>query len=81
MSKIIISDTSCLIALDGIGQLQILQKLFFQVSTTQEISDEFGKKMPDWIVVKPVKNSIQKNELETVLDKGEASALPWLLKT
>lgn len=49
MQATIISDTSCLILLDKIGELYLLRKLFDKITTTSLVADEFGKHMPDWI--------------------------------
>lgn len=51
MQATIISDTSCLILLEKIGALNLLQKLFGKIVTTQIVADEFGKHLPDWIRV------------------------------
>ena len=42
MHKTIISDTSCLILLENIGELELLQKLFGVIITTQEAASEYG---------------------------------------
>ena len=52
MHKPIISDTSCLILLEKIGELELLQKLFGVIVTTQEVADEFGLSLPSWIEIK-----------------------------
>lgn len=75
MQKVIISDTSCLILLDKIGEVQLLNKLFGQVIVTDEIKNEFDKELPEWVIVKnPINKNYQKI-LEASLDKGEASAI------
>ena len=79
--KIIISDTTCLIALERIGKLHILKDTFTEILTTQEVSEEFGKQFPDWISIKKVENLGQQIELEKILDKGEASAIALSLET
>lgn len=81
MSFVVISDTSCLIALDRINQLDLLQKLFQQVVTTQAVQEEFGKELPKWIRIDEIQNSDKTLELEAVLDKGEASAIALALET
>lgn len=43
MFKTIISDTSCLIVLSKIGQLDLLNKIFGHIITTPEIVEEFGE--------------------------------------
>ncbi|MFN6087744.1 MAG: DUF3368 domain-containing protein [Cyclobacteriaceae bacterium] len=80
MNKVIISDASCLIALDEIGQIEFLKSVFPQIVTTNEVSAEFGKELPTWISVKTLQNSAKRNELELVLDAGEASAIALALE-
>ena len=74
-SRIIIADTSCFILLDKIDYLEILQKLFGQVTTTTEVSNEFGKQLPEWVNIENVKDKKQQLLLEAEIDKGEASAI------
>ncbi len=75
MPATIISDASCLILLDKIGELILLQKLYSTVTTTKIVADEFGKALPSWVsVLNPVDKKIQV-ALEATLDKGEASAI------
>jgi predicted nucleic acid-binding protein len=73
--SIVISDTSSLIVLTKIGQLDLLNKLYSQIITTPEIVFEFGNPLPDWIQVIEVKNRDLKKSLELQLDLGEASAI------
>jgi predicted nucleic acid-binding protein len=80
MNKIIISDTSCLIALSNIGMLDILKNLFQEVIITKEVYDEFGNNLPDWIKITDVKNIAKQKEIETRLDKGEASSIALALE-
>ena len=49
---IVITDTSCLIALTKINVLHLLQKLFDSVVITEEIYMEFGEPLPEWIEVR-----------------------------
>jgi len=51
MLQTIISDTSCLILLEKIGELELLKKLFGNVITTQTVGDEFGNPLPEWIYI------------------------------
>ena len=81
MGSIIISDTSCLIALDNIGHLDILQKTLLNICTTEEVQQEFGKPLPTWISIQNVINHNRKKELEQIVDKGEASAIALALET
>ncbi len=80
MHKAIISDTSCLILLDKIGELEILNKLFGIIFTTPEVANEFGLPLPSWIELKqPLENTYQ-SIIEASIDKGEASAIALALE-
>ena len=81
MGSIIISDTSCLIALDNIGHLDILQKTFVNIFTTEEVQKEFGRLLPKWISIKTINNKLLLKELEAIVDMGEASAIALALET
>src|SRR5687768_14553904 len=80
MSKIIISDTSCLIALSRIDKLEILKSIFNTVITTPEVAHEFGF-LPPWIVIKEITEKSKFKEISLDLDKGEASAIVLALET
>jgi len=80
MPKVIVSDTSCLILLDKIGRLELLNKLFGEIIITQIVADEFGIPLPDYLIVKNPKNIVYQSILETFLDKGEASAIALCLE-
>jgi predicted nucleic acid-binding protein len=54
--EIIIADASCLIVLQNIQQLSILQKLFGEVYITEEVKEEFGLDLPEWIKTKEIQN-------------------------
>jgi predicted nucleic acid-binding protein len=47
----IISNTSCLIVLDNIDALYILQKLYQNIYLTEEVAQEFGKPLESWMHV------------------------------
>ncbi len=80
MPRIIISDTSCLIILNKIGELDLLQKVYGQITTTVEIAAEFGDPLPDWIEVVIVKEKDKQRLLEMQIDKGESSAIALALE-
>lgn len=77
----IIADASCLIVLQNIQELPLLQKLFGEVFITEEIKEEFGLDLPDWIKIKQIQNKVQQNALNLILDKGEASSITLCLET
>ncbi len=61
MQKVIISDTSCRILLNKIGELNLLNKLFGIIIITQEITDEFKTELPSWFRVEnPINKTYQK---------------------
>lgn len=80
MQATIISDTSCLILLDKIQELQLLQKLFKTIIITQIVADEFGTPLPEWISIQNPKDKNNVIMLEASLDKGEASAIALALE-
>ena len=79
MLKVVIADTSCLIVLNQIGKLSLLEKLYTKIFITQEILQEFNGSIPAWIKVKEVKDKKAQEILELDLDKGEASAIALCL--
>jgi predicted nucleic acid-binding protein len=81
MNKIIISDTSCLIALDRIGRLDILNKVFNTIYTTETVAQEFEDPLPNWILVQSITDNDKLVQLKLLLDPGEASAIVLALET
>jgi len=75
MHKTIISDTSCLILLEKIGELDILHKLFGTIITTSEVAEEFGQTLPSWFELRQPTNKNYQTIIEASVDKGEASAI------
>ena len=80
MPRIIISDTSCFIILTKIGELNLLQKVYGQITTTIEIASEFGEILPEWVEVVSVKEKDKQRLLEMQIDKGESSAIALALE-
>lgn len=75
MPKTIISDTSCLIILSKIGELDLLHKVYGKITTTTDVADEYGEPIPDWITISELKDKSKQQLLEFQIDKGESSAL------
>lgn len=73
--KIVIADTTCFILLDKIDELALLKLLFDEVVTTEEIAQEFGKELPEWINIESVSDKNYQAVLELEVDIGEASAM------
>jgi len=51
MKEIVVADSSCLIVLQRVGALHLLNQVFGKVKTTVEVKDEFGEPLPAWIEV------------------------------
>jgi len=79
--QVIISDTSCLILLDKIDELHLLNKIYGELWTTQEVAQEFLKPLPKWIIIKAVLDEKYQKLLETQIDLGEASAIALAVET
>ena len=79
-SEIIISDTSCLIILSKIDELDLLNSIGDNVYVTPTIKEEYGKRLPEWISVKPPSDKHYQEILEMDLDPGEASAIALSLE-
>jgi len=80
MRKTIISDTSCLIVLTNIGELDLLKNLYGQIMTTAEVAVEFGEPIPKWIEINAPTDKYRQKILELQIDKGEASAIALALE-
>ena len=70
-----LSNTSCLIALDNIGQLDILHRLYGTIHISEEVATEFGVTVPIWIKVHSVQDKDKQNILHNLVDLGEASTI------
>jgi predicted nucleic acid-binding protein len=70
-----LSNTSCLIALDNIGQLEILHELYGMVHISEEVAAEFGVSIPAWITVHSVQDKAKLEILHNLVDLGEASTI------
>jgi predicted nucleic acid-binding protein len=80
MPNVVIADTSCFIILSNIDELDILQKLYKQITTTPDVALEFGEPLPDWIIIKSPTDHQKQLILEQQVDKGEASAIALALE-
>ncbi len=75
MPDIVISDTSCLILLDKIKELDLLKKVYKNIVTTPEVAREFVEELPEWIKLESVKDRKYQEFIQTQVDLGEASAM------
>lgn len=81
MQNVIISDTSCLILLDKIGEMHLLNQLFGKILITEQINFEFKNELPNWFIIKNPENLVYQKILEASLDKGEASAIALAIES
>ena len=70
-----ISNTSCLILLSKIDRIQVLNELYGSVTVTNLVLGEFGEEIPDFFIVKELKNKSLFNNLTSIIDPGEASTI------
>ena len=80
MPRTIISDTSCLIVLSNIDELEILQKIYGGVTTTNYIASEFLLPLPSWFDIQDPTDLARQKQLEEQVDRGEASAIALALE-
>lgn len=78
--ELVISDASCIIALEDIDELRILKGLFNQVVVTDIVKGEIQVELPNWIKVSTDYEDRELKILELELDRGEASAIALALK-
>jgi predicted nucleic acid-binding protein len=76
----IISNTSCLIILTNIGQLDLLHSLYGSIVITPEVAAEYDENLPEWIQVKTVQDTDKIKMLQNSLDLGEASTIALALE-
>ena len=79
MPDVVISDTSCLIAMEKLDAFHLLKSLYGEVKITSEIAAEFGKSLPEWFKIEKSTNKKFQKIIETLIDKGEASAIALAL--
>lgn len=79
MSERAVVDSTCLIALERIGRLDLLPKLFREIFAPTEVVREFGH-IPDWLQVREVQNRALLDELGEQLDAGESEVIALALE-
>ena len=70
-----VANSSCIIALDGTGHLDILQQLYGTILVPDAVATECALQIPHWILVRPIQNQAQARTLELELGPGEAEAI------
>lgn len=74
MKESIVTDSTCLIGLERIGQLEILPVLFEPVLIPPEVQREFGLLLP-WLTVETPTDHALVTALKMLVDNGEAEAI------
>ncbi len=77
----IISNTSCLILLTKIQQLDLLKSLYESIIITDTVKAEFGESIPNFIKIKNPNQEFSVKSLEQILDSGEASTIALALES
>jgi predicted nucleic acid-binding protein len=72
---ITVSNSSCLIALDAVGRLEILRQLYSTVVVPSAVESECGGQLPPWFQIQPVQNRLAVQSLQLELGDGEAEAI------
>jgi len=70
----VVADSTCLIALERIGSLEILPALFERVLIPPEVDREFGAARP-WLKVEAPANAALVSSLKLLVDNGEAEVI------
>jgi predicted nucleic acid-binding protein len=70
-----VSNSSCLIGLDLVGQLDLLHGLYGTILVPSAVSCECGSRLPQWIQVQPIQNHGMARTLQLGLGAGESEAV------
>ena len=74
MSQIVVSDSTCLIALERIRRLDLLPVVFEQIWIPPAVAAEFGLSLP-WLLVRAPANAGAVTAYAALVDAGEAAAI------
>ena len=74
MSERIVADSTCLIALERIDQIEILPALFESVLIPPAVAQEFGISLP-WLKIERLSDQMLVAVLKMMIDDGEAEAI------
>ena len=74
MSRVVVSDSTCLIGLERIRQLELLPQLFDEVFVPPAVAAEFGITL-DWLKVRTPGDAAHVATLKLLVDEGEAEAI------
>ncbi|HLM61743.1 MAG TPA: DUF3368 domain-containing protein [Pyrinomonadaceae bacterium] len=74
MKEPVVSDSTCLIGLERIGELNILPALFDPIMIPPEVEREFSSKF-SWLQTENLTNNLLVAALHLTVDAGEAEAI------
>lgn len=74
MKEAVVSDSTCLIGLERIGELNILLSLFDPIMIPPEVEREFGSNF-SWLQTENLAGSLLVAALRLAVDAGEAEAI------
>ena len=74
MKKPVVSDSTCLIGLERIGELNILPQLFDPIMIPPEVEREFGNNF-SWLQPENLTSDVLVAALRLTVDAGEAEAI------
>ena len=80
MPEVIVCNSSCLIALESIRRLDILNRLYDKVYITEFVAYEFRSELPHWLKVETVINRQAVQMLLLDIGGGEAEAIVLALE-
>ena len=72
---ITVCNSSCLIVLEAIGHLDLLQQLLGTITIPDAVVAEFGNPLPGWFAVESVQNRTTVKSLQLQLGPGESEAI------
>lgn len=75
MPRIVIADTSFLIAIQKMHLFDEIQDLYHQIYITKKIEEEFQFALPDWILIQEPLNITIQAVLSLTLDPGKPQLL------
>ncbi len=70
MPEVIISDTSCLLALRDAERLHLLEDLFGTVRVTSVVAKEYRSPLPAWVIVSDPDNEDRVARFSSIVDPG-----------
>jgi predicted nucleic acid-binding protein len=75
MPRAAVPDTSCLIALSSLGLLDLLPKLYDEITIPAAVVEELGEPLPQWMSVRRPGNALAMSVLREHLGAGEAEVI------